>query len=388
MRRWFYAASIICVLITLGGCAAGSPPDTPEASGPPIVSGATIVPTATIPPTPAEPSPTPQPDIDGFQRQLEQALNAGTGDALRPLMRDVFAVGYWQSEGGVVTTGDALTLLGEDFLSGPGPVVLLPDIDPATITDDLALLQGANTARIVFSQGWGATGADQALIAIGVDEGGSAYWYGMVYARGGFIDLATIATETPTATPVPTAEAPAHGPSIYETDFRYGWPIFDLENGSTSLAPQGYRLDVGLSMWIYSTQVQRDTFYAEVEAQPTTCPRGKALYGLVFHYVDDANFRFFVVTCGNGYVLYERTSMDSSKRVAEGDLPAGIEPADGPHKLAVHATGNSLVLYVDDYLIETVSMGDMPVGDVGLYAETVGGPIAVVFTRLAVFEAE
>jgi hypothetical protein len=377
------------LLVYLGGCAPGLMSDVVlESATPPVVAAATATAGATAPPTPLILSPTPAPDIDGFVEQLEAAINAKDGNTLRSVMRDTFAMGYWQSDEGFVTAGDALKLIEEDFLSGPGPVVFRPDVDPATISGGSGFMQDGGSTRVVFSTGWGRAGTDQALVYVAVESTGQPYWYGILYAHEGFIELKTTATEESPPTLLPTAASPAYGAAVYETDFRSGWPGFDLGNGKTRITATGYEVEALLSLWLYSTQVQRSAFYAELEATPVTCPYGKALYGLVFHYVDDSRFRFFAVTCSGGYALYQRTGPGSSGKLVEGSLPAGIDPATGTHRLAVQAIDNTLVLYADGYLLETVSVSTMTAGDIGIYAETIGGPLTVIFSRLAVFEGQ
>lgn len=386
-RRMITLSSIL--LVYLVGCAPELMTDAvQENTAPPVVPAATVAPAATGPPTPLIMSATPAPDIDGFAEQLEAAINAKDGNTLRSAMRDTFAIGYWQSDEGFVTAGDALKLIQEDFLSGPGPVVFRPDVDTAAIPDGIKFLQDDGLTRVMFSTGWGRTGTDQALVYVAVGTNGQPYWYGILYAREGFIDLKMIATEEPPPTLWPTAASPAYGAAVYETDFGTGWPSFDLENGKSRITATGYEVEALLSLWLYSTQVQRNVFYAELEATPVTCPYGKALYGLVFNYVDDSRFRFFAVMCSGGYALYQRTGPGSSVKLVEGSLPAGIDPATGTHRLAVHAIDNTLALYVDGYLLETVSTDTMTAGDIGIYAETIGGPLTVVFSRLAVFEAQ
>lgn len=373
---------VILTVLILAACSPAGQTQVGDLSTP--TPAPTAVPTATLPPTPEPLTPTQTPDVTAFVDELIKTLNSRDIETLAGLMPETFTIGYWQTESGTVSSADGLALMQADFLSGDGQIVLVPEIDPAAV-GDLSPIETAQTERLVFTGGWGAAGDDQAVLAIGLDEQGRLYWQGILYARGGFDGIQLPVTETPDPTAFPTAAPPDTGSLVYESDFRTGWPELKLEGGSTSLMAEGYRVEVLLSLWVYTTVVEQSTFYAELEAEPSICPAGKALYGLLFHYVDDTHFRFFTVTCGAGYTLYERTGENSSRKIAEGELPAGADAGSGSIRLGVYAAENELGLYINDYRVGSVTTGDAPAGDVGIYAETVGGPIYLLFTRLTIW---
>ena len=52
---------------------------------------------------------------------------------------------------------------------------------------------------------WGADGDDQAIIVITVDENGTPYWSGIIYARDGFTDVDVRGEEHPTRGKTPSS---------------------------------------------------------------------------------------------------------------------------------------------------------------------------------------
>ncbi len=181
-------------------------------------------------------------------------------------------------------------------------------------------------------------------------------------------------------------DPPEVGSVLYETDFSIGWPILEIDNGSTQPRSDGYLMDVAeYGLWAYTTQAGYSAFYVEVEAVPQQCPSGQGSYGVMFHYVSDTSFRVLIVTCSGRYVLFERTSDVRAKVMAEDVLPDPVRPGSGTHRVGVLSSDGKLTLYVDDYLVSSVTVVTMPAGDVGPYVETTGAPISVLFTRLAVY---
>ncbi len=192
----------------------------------------------------------------------------------------------------------------------------------------------------------------------------------------------------------PPGELPAHGEAIYTTDFSSGWTTVTSERdgevrGSATITPDGYLFEVAGSWghWVFTTRADAGAFYAEITAVPQECPTGRGAYGLLFHHVDNSTFRAFMVTCGGDYALRESTASGEDD-LAAGSLPEGIDPSTGEHTLAVQAYQDSLTVFVDGISIDAVSVPDLPAGDFGPYTETGDDPIAILFTRLDVYEPE
>jgi hypothetical protein len=253
---------------------------------------------------------------------------------------------------------------------------------------------GSEVVRALFSTGWGAENSDQAIVYISASGSGALYFSGLLYARGGFPNATASAGDqgtvpTPTTAAAPTPNAAPHGPTLYQTDFRAGWAIFDAENVRSGHIEDGYRFEVSGSFagWAYSTRVNQSEFYAEITVRAEECPQGQGAYGLVFQYEDDTHFRFLVVWCSGLYSLFQRTEGNRATRLEEASLPTGIDPTTGEHRIGVLALNNVLTLYVDDIRLAAIGVSEMPAGDVGPYAETTGSQaISVVFGGLSVYQ--
>lgn len=196
------------------------------------------------------------------------------------------------------------------------------------------------------------------------------------------------------AVPPTAGTLPDHGEAIYTTDFDSGWTTVTSERegevrGSGTVTADGYLLEVAANWghWVFTTRADAGAFYAEIDAAPQVCPAGRGAYGLLFHHVDDATYRAFMVTCSGDFVLREATA-SGTVDLAAGSLPDGVDPSTGEHTLAVWAYQDNLTLYVDGVELDAVPVDDLPVGDFGPYTETGDDPITVLFTRLAVYEPE
>ncbi|MEJ2759140.1 MAG: hypothetical protein P8046_11720, partial [Anaerolineales bacterium] len=101
------------------------------------------------------------------------------------LMGSEFLIGYWQSEGRILTKDEAIQEIQTSLIS-PNPGNL-------TFTTDRALFPPlfgmqpeelfspeANIVEVVYSEGWGADGTGAALLAFSEDQNGKPYFYGMV----------------------------------------------------------------------------------------------------------------------------------------------------------------------------------------------------------------
>lgn len=130
--------------------------------------------------------------LEAFKRELTTAFQSKNYDALREMMGNPFAVGYWRSEGTSPPREEALLQLRNSWL-GPANTVV---IDLAGKTDQSKLLDGSSplgmwgpnvkAVESVYVQGLGASQKDEALLIIAERPDGSLYWYGMLFAGGGF----------------------------------------------------------------------------------------------------------------------------------------------------------------------------------------------------------
>jgi len=107
-----------------------------------------------------------------------------------------FVIGYWLSEGISLPREQALVQLERDYLPPPDEVINISD--PALFPDivgmggpPLAMMWGpdVDVAANLYSKGWGPDGQGEAILSIArCDYHGYDvyYWYGMLYAGGGF----------------------------------------------------------------------------------------------------------------------------------------------------------------------------------------------------------
>jgi hypothetical protein len=189
-------------------------------------------------------------------------------------------------------------------------------------------------------------------------------------------------------------ETPEHGDPLYETDFSSAWPEITTERegvvrGSAIPSPEGYVFDVvpNWGHWVYTGRYEATDFYAEIDAEPQSCPAGDGAYGLLFHFVDTQTFRAVAITCSGEYIVYNRTATETDPMI-RGELPTSIDPTSGEHTIAVMVLDNSLTLYVDGQQIDTLELPDSPSGGFGPYTETGDEAITITFTGLRVYAAE
>jgi hypothetical protein len=114
---------------------------------------------------------------------LSGALAAADYAALEGLMGDSFTVGYWLSEGQVLTPAEAVDQLRLNLLPDPAAVTFVrdhaqfPDLggaDPAGMFGPDAMI-----VDMVYSQGWGADGLGEAILTIAE----------LIYSNPGFAAL-------------------------------------------------------------------------------------------------------------------------------------------------------------------------------------------------------
>jgi hypothetical protein len=391
IRRLHVRVGLLTLLMALAACNLPSQTATPTPLIP-TIPALTSEPTSEAATT--EPSrPAPTADAAAFEQTLREALIAEDFATIETLMGEAFLMQYSGGEGGLIAISDSISLLRDSLLSGPDPIAFDETVAPGSLIDGQAT-PGLILNHSLFSRGWGASGTDHAGVLIALDELGNPYFGGLIYARGGFAEAQS--TSEPTGEAQPTAEAGAptpqparRGDSIYESDFRIGWALFDEDRVTSQRSEDGYQLNVlgNWAGWSYSTQIDESEFYAEITAEPLECPDRQGSYGLMFHYVDTTHFRLFIVWCDGQFSLVERTESNRAAVLHEAELPEGIDPAAGEHRLGVLAQGNTLAMYMDDIRVGAVTVGSMPEGDMGPYAETIGAQsISVLFSRLAVFE--
>jgi len=133
-----------------------------------------------------EPSTTDESLVSALPKALIDQDYAG----VERMMGDMLIIGYWLSEGAILSPAEAIDQLRDNLLPNPAEATFtaepeqLPDLgefDPM-----LAFGPDASITDLIYSYGWGMDGEGEAILAIGRSPEGSHYWYGIIYSPGGF----------------------------------------------------------------------------------------------------------------------------------------------------------------------------------------------------------
>jgi hypothetical protein len=134
-------------------------------------------------------APTPA-TIEEFKQALATALTSEPRDytALENLMGDSFEIMIWYGNGEQMTPAEAVTAFQSAFLPAGNHVTYseLADIDTESLFRGNPFQLYPNAVDFLFSQGWGESGKDEALLYIGQAADGTYYWQGVLYANDGF----------------------------------------------------------------------------------------------------------------------------------------------------------------------------------------------------------
>ncbi len=140
-----------------------------------------------------------QPVAEGQQQPLlapdtaemmAAALAAGDYAALQGLMSDPFTIGYWLSQGQVLTPAEAEEQLRLSLLPNPAVVSFIRDQaqfpDLGEFDPYSAFGPDVHIVDLVYSQGWGGDGLGEAILMINEDAEGKQHWRGIIYGLAGF----------------------------------------------------------------------------------------------------------------------------------------------------------------------------------------------------------
>jgi hypothetical protein len=162
---------------------------------------------------------------------LSDAFAAADYDALPALMGESFAIGYWLSEGQTLTPAQAVEQLRLNLLPDPAAVSFIRDrsqfpdlggVDPAAVFGpDVQIVD------LVYSQGWGTDGLQEAILAIAQNPDGSQYWHGILYGR--FDELPVPPVQEPPSYESAVYRNPENG---FELDYPASWHLDDQVLGS------------------------------------------------------------------------------------------------------------------------------------------------------------
>ena len=129
--------------------------------------------------------------VESVACNIQDGLRSRNISALLGYMSDPFIIGYWLSEGVRYTPQDFLNDLPDLYNFND------PDYTPRlTFTTDRSQfpdlpsrnLEGnfgpdVNVVEVIYSQGWGIEGDQEALIYLSEDSAGNFKWHGMLYGK-------------------------------------------------------------------------------------------------------------------------------------------------------------------------------------------------------------
>jgi hypothetical protein len=132
--------------------------------------------------------------LDFLTQAVEQGLQDRNTGGLRWEYRihDPFVIGYWASEGAVMTPDEVATTLANSLYNSaqPGGMTFttereafppLQGIPPESLLDP-----AVNIVQVIYSEGWGLDDMGAALLYFAQDECDGFYWYGLVYSFSHF----------------------------------------------------------------------------------------------------------------------------------------------------------------------------------------------------------
>lgn len=204
IRKLFAFIALLTLWLPAAACTPQSPTETGStAVAAPVDPAPTPSPTT---PTTAEP-PAPAPtetaaaetpagseldaDFDAFSAALQTALAQRTFADLEPHMSDPFGLGAYRSEWQQLTPADALVQLMNWLPAGAAIEFTPQNVDLSVMLDGqnpfMMLGPDVQVAAVWHMTGWGATGADEAMLFVTEGADGRYALSALLVAPGGFI---------------------------------------------------------------------------------------------------------------------------------------------------------------------------------------------------------
>jgi len=134
-------------------------------------------------------------------------------------------------------------------------------------------------------------------------------------------------------------------------------------------------------------------FAAEIEAEPSSDSRTQAAnYGIVFRISGEQNrdfYRFGVDTSGQYHLVKVLGGRNIEPPLIDFTSSSYIKPRPSKNRLGVLVEGAKISLYINGYLVKTLTDDSIKRGHVGVFAGSAWGEWAQVdFTRLTVYTVE
>jgi len=132
-------------------------------------------------------------NVDDMLDALQYNLEIGNYYPFSYMIGNPFVIGYWRSEGVILPREEAFTQLQDNYFPSPDEGVFISDPALFPNLDGMPLENmwgpDVTVAANLYSKGWGQDGQGEAILSVArCDRDGSYgyYWYGMLYAMGGF----------------------------------------------------------------------------------------------------------------------------------------------------------------------------------------------------------
>jgi hypothetical protein len=192
--------------------------------------------------------------------------------------------------------------------------------------------------------------------------------------------LSTLACSTSsiTETLVPS------GSVLYQDIFsnpKSGWGELDSPAGTAGYINGAYRIVVNqpnINLWSHPG-MDFATIHEEVSLMSPDGPQANRM-GLICRLKDDKNFYFFAISADGYYGIGKMKDGQSSLLTgSEMQKNDAILTGTQINRVRADCIGNSLILYVNETLVATVTDNDFTTGDVGILAGTFDQPGADVY---------
>ncbi|TAK11789.1 MAG: serine/threonine protein kinase [Anaerolineae bacterium] len=195
-------------------------------------------------------------------------------------------------------------------------------------------------------------------------------------------------TVAPTLTPAPPLP---QGTILFEDDFSdptSGWDISGDRTGSSDYSENGtYNIAVfdNEYVWWANPYLDFDDVVVEVDASLVdgTVDNG---FGIICSYLDADNF-FYGSISSEGFYSFWQQDAGEWVDLGDGEELSPLIPSDGSTvRIRLECVGDTMTLYVNNVLIDSIDGVPLTGGDVGLVAETyTSGAIEIEFDNFVVF---
>jgi hypothetical protein len=125
---------------------------------------------------------------ESIEAKVQRALTERDYATLQTLMADLFAIGYWRSEGVTLSPAQAIDELRANLLSPTATLQFMGAEALAAIQLPVDLGSGVKLAGASVAKGTGPDGKGEALLIFGRDSAGREFWHSMIYAMNGFAE--------------------------------------------------------------------------------------------------------------------------------------------------------------------------------------------------------